>query len=268
MSHQLLFVWDHEYPEIIKDGLIASINSLYMKGTGLVHWYNISKDNLPDTLNIDDFDFILGWGAFGSKADRFISNLVCRGKKGLCLAGNATPVPSFIPYDVIFYETEWVRNHYLKDVKCRLIHAFGYNEYVYKDLNIERDVDYLGVGSFSLWKRWEKMLSKKGVRRVIGEMQKGNPAESEVIWSKLEENGILCKDMIPANELNLEYNRAKTVYIPANIIGGGERAILEARACGCKVEVEPDNPKLKELLTCPLWDTNYYTDQLIKGILC
>jgi len=66
----------------------------------------------------------------------------------------------------------------------------------------------------------------------------------------------------------LEYNRAKIVYIPANIIGGGERAVLEARACGCKVEVEPDNPKLQELLNCPLWDTNYYTDQLVKGILC
>jgi len=127
-------------------------------------------------------------------------------------------------------------------------------------------VDYLGVGAFAKWKRWEKMLGKTGHRRVIGEYQKGNPMESEEIWQMLEMGGIYCKDMVPAKALNCEYNRAKTVYIPAEIMGGGERAVLEARACGCNVEIEPDNPKLKELLTCPIYDIEYYSKQLKGGI--
>jgi len=72
--------------------------------------------------------------------------------------------------------------------------------------------------------------------------------------------------MVKAQTLNCEYNRAKTVYIPATLMGGGERAILEARSCGCKVKIEDDNPKLKELLTCPIYDVDYYVKQLKRGL--
>ena len=66
--------------------------------------------------------------------------------------------------------------------------------------------------------------------------------------------------------MNLIYNLSKNVYIPANIIGGGERAVLEARACNIPVEVEDDNPKLKELLYSPILDHHYYARQIEKGI--
>lgn len=263
---RMLYVYYHEYPDMVCDGLSAAINWMAC-GIGLIQSYNMAKDITPQ-IDFDDFDFILAWGAFGSPADKFVSNLVTKARKGLCLGGNASFIPDFIPYDVIFYETEWVKNNYLKDIKTKLIHAFGYNKYVYKNLNRERTIDYLGVGSFSRWKRWERMIDKPGNKMVVGEFQKGNPAESADIYNMLDEAGVKCKDMIPSNELNLIYNKAKTVYIPADIYGGGERAVLEARACGCKVEVEFDNPKLQELLTCPLWDEDYYISQLKKGILC
>ena len=59
---------------------------------------------------------------------------------------------------------------------------------------------------------------------------------------------------------------AETIYIPASTIGGGERAVLEARACERNVEVEPDNPKLQELLTCTVYEEKYYASQLKRGI--
>ena len=59
---------------------------------------------------------------------------------------------------------------------------------------------------------------------------------------------------------------SKNVYIPASIQGGGERAVLEARACNIKVTIEDDNPKLKELLTSQIYDHHYYSDQLNYGI--
>ena len=73
--------------------------------------------------------------------------------------------------------------------------------------------------------------------------------------------------MVEPKKLMCLYNLASTVYIPADVMGGGERAVLEARACGRHVEVSEDNPKLQELLTCPIWDHHYYAYQLEKGIL-
>ena len=46
--------------------------------------------------------------------------------------------------------------------------------------------------------------------------------------------------------------------------GGGERVVLESRACGTAVLVEPDNPKLSELLELPL--ENYSLEAYARGI--
>jgi hypothetical protein len=64
------------------------------------------------------------------------------------------------------------------------------------------------------------------------------------------------------------YQNSKNVYIPANINGGGERAVLEARSCGCNVEVENDNPKLKELVYSKIPSHIDYADNLLKGLSC
>jgi len=49
-------------------------------------------------------------------------------------------------------------------------------------------------------------------------------------------------------------------------VGGGERAIWEARACGCNVVVENDNAKLLELTDNEIKDHHYYYEQLLRGI--
>lgn len=35
---------------------------------------------------------------------------------------------------------------------------------------------------------------------------------------------------------------------------------------GVEVEVEPDSPKLQELLTSPIYNTTYYARQLVQGL--
>jgi hypothetical protein len=50
------------------------------------------------------------------------------------------------------------------------------------------------------------------------------------------------------NELAGLIHRSKEMYIPSTIQGGGERAVLEGKACGVAVTVEPDNFKLLELI--------------------
>jgi hypothetical protein len=253
---KILFVYESNHPIVVKDGLWAALDVLEST-------FDIKRHNLANGgFSSDNIDFVLGWGAFGSKVDSCLQIVPC--KKGLCIAGNVNPPTGALNYDVLFYETKWYRPQI--DFHPNIVHAFGYNSDIYYNMEILRDIDYLGVGAYAKWKRWEKFLDKKGDRRIVGEFQQNNPDESQDIWDKLENNGVICKDMVIPEQLNVEYNRAKTVYIPADICGGGERAILEARSCGCNVEVEPDNLKLKELLTCPLPTHLDYANKLRRAI--
>jgi hypothetical protein len=259
---KILFVYYHKNPEYWKDGLWWSINELSKKED--VTWINLAYEF--DDFIFKDFDFVLGWGAFGSPADLFMRDLEC--KKGLCLAGNATQVPeSADNYDIIFYETDWVKKNYLKDVKTKLVKAFGVNTGIfYCDESIFSTMwDYLSVGSFSYWKHQDKMKDKIGNRLVIGEVQKNNLVESMDIISDLVTNDIAVSGMVEPEKLNLIYNLTDNVYIPADINGGGERAVLEARAVGCNVEIE-DNPKLQELIECDVPTEKDYFNSLYAAI--
>lgn len=253
---KILFLYESSHQIQVKDGLWTALDVLEST-------FEIKRINIKDLDQFPSgYDFVLGWGAFGSGVDRLCQSM--SGKKGLCIGGNVNPPTGALNYDVLFYETKWYRPQI--DFHPNIIQAFGYNAGVFQDIEIERDIDYLGVGAFATWKRWEKFLDKKGSRRVVGEFQFNNPLESRRIWEILEDDRIVCKDMVTSENLVYEYNRAKTVYIPSDIYGGGERAILEARACGCRVEVEEDNPKLKEVKDMPLWTHLDYSKKLKEAI--
>ena len=209
-------------------------------------------------LNLGYFDFVLGWGAFGSPADNLLMGMTDN-KKGLCLAGNATPVPKMINYDVIFYETDWIKKNYLRHAKAYMVKAFGVNDNIFYHNRLMEDKiwDYLSVGSFSYWKNHNKMINKTGTRLCIGEVQKDNMLESMDIIRELVSNDIGVSGTISPKKLNKLYNLTKKVYIPATLEGGGERAVLEARTCGCTVIVE--NEKLQELVDRPIpTHTDYF----------
>lgn len=247
---KVLFVSDYKYE--VKDGLWAAINILGFDR------YNIGYD-IP---NFEEYDFLLGHGAFHSKVDLLLRTLP--NKKGLCIAGNVYPQDTDC-YDVLFYETEWVKN--FLNLKGNLVHAFGTNtEVFFNNKNDTAIINYLSVGAFAKWKRHDKIKNKEGRRFVLGEIQKDNMSESMEIITDLLKNKVSVIPQQTSQDLNLIYNNTVTVYIPADIYGGGERAVLEARACSCDVIVEDDNPKLQELLKSPLWDEHYYASQLKKGI--
>ena len=268
---RILFVYEIEDESLWHDGLWAAIELL--KKDFEIEKYNLAKSDIsPQSTS---YDFILGWGAFGSKLDEVISKNYNNNhwKRGLLLAGNVVPVPTVCNYDVIFYETEWIKNNYLQNISkdCKLIHAFGVNTNIYYSMSnfLTHLWDYITVGSFSKWKRQEMLLDKKGNRLAVGQIQKNNLSESIDIVGNLILGGVAISDSVTPSNLAKIYNLAKTVYIPADIYGGGERAVLEARACGVNVEVADDNPKLKELLTSPIWNHTYYAKQIKKGInLC
>ncbi len=148
-----------------------------------------------------------------------------------------------------------------------IVYAFGINSMIYNRWKWDSKIwDYVTVGAFAIWKRQGKITKKPGMKLAVGEIQKDNLSESMAIVSELLANKVMVSDMVPPSELAKIYHAAKTVYIPADEKGGGERAIWEARACGCNVEIEKDNFKLRELLTGPVRDQNYYARQIKKGI--
>jgi hypothetical protein len=268
---KILFIINHEYPDNWKDGLWAAMDKL--KGDFDIVQWNLFTDE-PLIADPKDFDFILGWGAFGGPVDNYMSALRQVVKKkpfGLCVAGNVVSPGSPDVYDILFYETEWAKDWILSHdptLEDKLMHAFGINRLIYNESlgHTDKIWDYTTVGSFSLWKRHILMLDKPGYKLAIGEIQKGNPGESLDIIGDLLLGGIVISDMVEPETLATIYHCSRCVYIPADITGGGERAVLEARACNINVEVEPDNEKLEELLKSPLWDHLYYAEQLKKGI--
>lgn len=249
---KVLFVSD--YKHIVKDGLYQAVELLQFDK------YNIGEE-MPD---FSGYDFILGHGSFTSKVDYLLRTLP--NKKGLCIAGNIHKQDTGANYDVLFYETEWVKNYL--NLKGNLYHAFGVNTQIFSE-EIRQgsfEIDYLSVGAFAKWKRHHLLKNKTGLRVAVGEIQKDNFTESMEIITDLLKNGIGVIPQLSSEDLCKLYNITKTVYIPSTFYGGGERAVLEARACGCQVEVEDDNPKLKELLTSFVEDHYYYASQLKKGI--
>lgn len=271
MKPKILFVYDHKYENMWRDGLWAALNLLKED-------YEVQFHNLKNASPVSVFEgvtFVLGWGGFHSPVDHFIQKLKDRMpdiKYGLCIGGNAFPPSEPIIYDVLFYETDWAKKWLIDyapniEEETKLVHAFGINGDIYSPWTEAPIIwDWLSVGAFAYWKRHERILTKSGTRLVIGEIQKDNWQESFDIISDLLLNGVSVSDMLYPTKLRNIYNCSGTIYIPADINGGGERAVLEARACGRPVEIEDDNAKLKELLSSPIWDHVYYANQLKKGL--
>jgi hypothetical protein len=256
MKPKVLFIFRHEYESLWQDGLWRALQVLSFD-------YEITLHNLMNgNVAPYKYDFVLGWGAFGSAVDNYMQPMNL--PKGLCIAGVAQPPKGSDNYNVLFYETEWYRPTI--ESHRNIIHAFGINTDIYKPSNKRKFWDYVTVGAFASWKRQHLLIDKPGYKLAVGEIQKGNPVESFGIIAKLLGGNVMISDMLEPKKLAEIYCMSKTMYMPSDIFGGGERAILEARACGCEVEIEPDNPKLDELTRCPIWDHNYYAERLKEGI--
>lgn len=252
--YKILFVSNYKIK--VHDGLYRAIDILGFDR------YNIS-DQVPD---FTQYDFILGHGAFGSSVDRLLQTLP--NKKGLCIGGNVKSQEDS-KYDVMFYETRWVRD--FLNLKGNCYQAFGINSEIFNqsDITLHRykAIDYLSVGALALWKRHEKLAYKKGIRLVVGELQRDNKLESIGIANNLIASGVGVMPQIKSEMLSRLYHSSRTVYIPADIFGGGERAVWEAKACGIPVEIELDNNKLKELVDSPVLDEYQYARDLAGGIV-
>jgi len=271
---KVAFICDLKYPKIWKDGLWAALQLLQKD-------YEVSIVNLHERIEsehsrrLSGADCIIAWSAFGGSCVKFLKDSGFVQPKLLCIGGTAAPPDGADLFEVLFYETHWYED-VIRHVNVKRIHAFGINADIYRlPTTADKDgwlprtskiFDIISVGSFSVWKRHELLIGQEGIRLAIGEVQKENRPESYGIIQRLLESGVMVSDMLDPYELAELYRVSKLAYIPAELHGGGERAILEARACGTPVKFETDNPKLEELSASPIYDHHYYAQQLKKGV--
>lgn len=245
------------------DGFVDAIKSIDYNIT----WINIEIDNVSEEL-LNSFDFLLvksnwNWGPDKLLRDKYRNLKV---KRGLAVAGVSIPpkFPEMMYYNVLWYETDWYRKIILNHPN--IFHGFGINKRALHPTKQKPIIyDYISIGAFLPHKRMERLLKLNGKILVIGE--KYETDYSKQIYNLLKaKNNIEILPYVEYEKLPDYFNLAKTLYITASVNGGGERAILEAKHCGLKVIVEKDNPKLKEVVNSPIWDSKYYAEQLMKGI--
>jgi len=243
------------------DGFTKSINLI--EDDFKISWINI-EDKLPNNKELNTFDFIIAKCCWDSKLDIYLRSL-----KNLTTPIGIAISCSIIPskkqasfYQVLWYETYWYKK-LLPDHPCK-IHAFGIASEDYQFKDEKKTIDVLSIGAITAYKRHEKLIEIEGLNKIV--IGDNNFNDSDLITEKLFKNNIQVKNYTTSKQLAKLINQAKLVYIPAEINGGGERAVLEARSCKADVKTESDNPKLQELITSPIWDEKYYSIQLKKGI--
>lgn len=244
------------------DGFTKAIEML--EGRYSFSFFNLAVEE-PTSKELNKFDLVLIKSNWGWIPDKFIRGIKLHRnvKKGLLISGVGNP-PSFfknIFYDILFYETYWYKNKILRHPN--IVHAFGIDTSLMFPEKETQTIDILSVGAIRKYKRLHKLIDKPGNKLIIGDTE---GADSELLKT-LKNNNIKIVNFIPYKKLRSFYNKSKTIYIPANIGGGGERAVLEARACNKKVMIEPDNIKLKELCLSPIYNHHYYANKINLGIL-
>lgn len=259
LKPKLLFLYELAPNLHCSDGLHSALELLKEN-------FDVTKKNIKDGVpDFEGYDFVLGHGAWESQVEKTIrANRHLIPKAGLCIGGNINPPYGIMEWDALFCETNWYLPQIVNHPNARV--AFGVNTDIFYPYPEMKVFDYLGVGSFAKWKRWDKMTLKEGNRLVVGEIQHFNPIESMTIVGKLVTCGVGVLPNVDPKILSKLYHLAKTVYLPATDYGGGERAVWEALACGANVEIDPDNLKLKELVNTPVLSHHEYAQKLLEGI--
>lgn len=248
------------------DGFVAAMGLI-----GAVHevsWMNVHPSAPGYRLamaRLFDCDFLLVKSNFAWIPDHAYMERDIRVRSrppvGLMISGSIRPRPLDLRrFDVLFYETEWFGKAIL--AHARTFHAFGVDTTIMTRPTTEkRDIDWLMVGRPAEFKHPEVLAEREGTRMLVGEIYGAEHAVTH-----LRDAGVEVLDFVTYAELATIYQRTKTLLVAAELQGGGERAILEARACGSDVNLVVDNPKLRQVLDGPVYSHHYYADGLLCGI--
>jgi hypothetical protein len=215
-------------------------------------------------------------------------------KQVLCFGGGPTYTPNIHNFDLIFGESAID----IKDFKRfgkKTLQAFGTNTKLFRPMPEQPKVfAYIYPAAFAKWKHHEKFAGfiKNREEKIKETMIIGEDEDLKLPclavgymqpdgWEKecyeiCQKYGISVIPQVTYDVMPYLINAAETVYVGADINGGCQRTILEAKACGIPVEIDSDSPKLLELKSLTRedilrnWSEESYAERLkigIEGIL-
>lgn len=121
--------------------------------------------------------------------------------------------------------------------------AFGVNEQIMRPMNADIIYDGIHHGTCASWKRqWlvGEALGEKGL--VVGRYQSTDPMP----FDKCKEYHCTVMGEQPAESIARLLNKSHALVQTSDEYGGGQRATLEAMACGVPPIVMEDSPKNRE----------------------
>lgn len=244
------------------DGLKAALDVL----RDTYHWdidvYNGNRGHgslsaigeIAHTFNlVAKYDIGLFWGG--------LTNPICNTrifpKQALLFGGGPTHHENVYNFDHVFAESE-VDYFDFKRFGISTSQAFGTNTKLFRPMP-EQPKIYLYVypAAFAKWKHHEKFgayvlshgenvnFEYTDPSLAFGYMQP-NGWEKEC-YEVCQKHGIAVMPQVPYDVMPYIINAAQNVYVGADIMGGCQRTILEAKACNVNVVVDSDSPKLLEL---------------------
>jgi hypothetical protein len=202
---------------------------------------------------------------------KYVSNMpngMRRPKIVLLVSGVVPPSkPEF--YDAFVYEVSFYER-FIKHLPQPRLHGFGIDtRFMRRPTAVERKkhkkkFDFVWVGQLGDYKRARWVLSE--TPRDAKTLVICTSVNDKQLYRALEKSpkvALLRAQTYDGLRARLWESKAAFITMPTG--GGGERLVLEARACGLPLYVAKDNTKLLDLATGPLYDIYYYALRILQA---
>lgn len=244
------FVWQgvSQRFDMWQDGLKEAMKLLEKK-------YNV--DYIEPTDNLDNYDLLIYWEApctiNGMNAENYLRVKNHHLPKILLFAGGPINPDWVKGFDEICVESK-INVEEFAQYGITVNTAFGINDKLYRPLKVPKTYRGIHHGTCASWKRqWLGAQAFSGGMLLVGRRQETD--SYPFTYSK--ELGAVIKEETFGKELVEDICSAEVLVQSSDFWGGGQRATLEAMACGVPVICMKDSPKNIE-----------YVNESGAGVIC
>ena len=258
---------------LLRDGLGAAFDLISELHYITWEWY--SGESHMTSAECLAADYIWSRDGFYGPIDKWVRKTLGHVRHKIAMQETSITMPNreaLLWYHAVFYETEWFRNRpqykALLDLHPRMYQAFGVNTAIFRPREPtgmgtpqSKLFDYMYAGQIDdVLKRVLRITEKSGRRLVVGNTGRQSTVDA------LRAAGVeVIAEQAAYEDLAALMRMSKIVFVPTADWGGGERLLLEARACGTAVEYAEDNGKLKHLMELPVPNHCLFAQQLLRG---